>query len=180
MASVVLTGDFCELLHNLLFCFALGDRADKQSVICHRDAHANVFARSDFTIVTLQRIKTQPRSQTSKHYPCSFINYRPRANICARGCATNSPYQLDCRLGSLFSAEGDKGIASVQATEWVHHQTQVPDRTCLLKQGDQLILKEIPGDFPHKYLEKRKQSSRVKLHKALSISLCHYKHYGAS
>lgn len=50
-------------------------------------------------------------------------------------------YQFDSLLRRLFSAESDKGIASVQATERIHHQTQVPDGACFLKQRNQLVLK---------------------------------------
>lgn len=35
--------------------------------------------------------------------------------------AQGDTYQLYSLLGSLFSAESDKGITSVQATERVHH-----------------------------------------------------------
>lgn len=70
---LVLTGDFSKLLHNLFFCFALRDGADKQSVIGHRDAHANVFARSDFTVVTLGRGKDS-RASVIKTLPIFFYS----------------------------------------------------------------------------------------------------------
>lgn len=63
-----------------------------------------------------------------------------------------SSYQFDSLLCSFFSAEGYKGVASVQATERIHHQTQVPDGASFLKQRNQLILKKVSGDFTYKYL----------------------------
>lgn len=63
-----------------------------------------------------------------------------------------STYQFDSLLCSFFSAESDKGVASVQATQRIHHQAQVPDGTSFLKQRNQLILKKVSGDFAYKYL----------------------------
>lgn len=63
-----------------------------------------------------------------------------------------SSYQFDSLLCSFFSAEGYKGVASVQATERIHHQAQVPDGASFLKQRNQLILKKVSGDFANKYL----------------------------
>ena len=50
-----LTCDFCKFLNNLLFCFTLGDGANKKSIIGHRDANADVFPRSNFIVVALQK-----------------------------------------------------------------------------------------------------------------------------
>lgn len=61
-------------------------------------------------------------------------------------------HQLDSLLCSFFSAESDKGIASVQATERIHHQTQVPDWASFLKEWNKLILKKVSRDFSYKYL----------------------------
>lgn len=49
-----LTCDFCKFFNNLLFCFTLGDGANEQSIIGHRDAHADVFPRSNFIVVALR------------------------------------------------------------------------------------------------------------------------------
>ena len=62
-------------------------------------------------------------------------------------------YQFDCLLRSLFGAECDESIASVETAERVHHQTQVPDRPRLLKQWHQLIFKQVSGDLTHKNLK---------------------------
>lgn len=48
-----LTCDFCKFLNDLLFCFTLGDGANKQSIIGHRDAHTDVFTWSNFIVVAL-------------------------------------------------------------------------------------------------------------------------------
>lgn len=64
-------------------------------------------------------------------------------------------YQLDSLLGRLFSAEGDEGIAPVQATQGVHHEPQVPDRPRLLKERNQLIFKQVTGDLPDKNLQEK-------------------------
>lgn len=64
-------------------------------------------------------------------------------------------YQFHRLLCSFFSAESDKGIASVQATEWIHHQSQVPDGAGFLKEWNQLVLKEVSGYFAYKYLMER-------------------------
>lgn len=58
-----LTCNLWKLFNNLLFCFALGDGSNKQSVIGHRDAHADVFTRSNFTVVALQKYKIRLGSQ---------------------------------------------------------------------------------------------------------------------
>lgn len=50
-----LTCNFCKFFDNLLFCFAFGDGANKQSVVGHRDAHADGFTWSNFTVVALQK-----------------------------------------------------------------------------------------------------------------------------
>lgn len=50
-----LTCDFGKLFYNLFLCLALGNGAHKESVVCDRDAHTNVFARANFMIVVLQR-----------------------------------------------------------------------------------------------------------------------------
>lgn len=60
------------------------------------------------------------------------------ANQERRGGAT---HQFNSSLGGLLSTESDKGVASVEAAEGVHHEAEVPDRARLLKQGYQLILK---------------------------------------
>lgn len=65
---------------------------------------------------------------------------------------TSQSYQFHRLLCSFFSAESDKGIASVQAAEWIHHQSQVPDGAGFLKEWNQLILKEVPGYFAYENL----------------------------
>ena len=61
-------------------------------------------------------------------------------------------YHFDSLLCSFFSAESDKGVAPVEATERIHHQAQVPNGASFLKQRDQLILKQVSWDFAYKYL----------------------------
>lgn len=50
-----LTCDFGKFFNNLLFCFTLGDGANKESIIGHRDAHADVFTWSNFIVVALRK-----------------------------------------------------------------------------------------------------------------------------
>ena len=66
-------------------------------------------------------------------------------------------YQFNGLLCSVFSAERDEGVASVQAAERVHHQAKVPDRTSLLEQRDQLIFKQVSGDLANEYLPSGKR-----------------------
>ena len=70
-------------------------------------------------------------------------------------------YQFDGFLCSVFSAERDEGVASVQAAERVHHQAKVPDRTGLLKQRDQLVFKQVSWDLANKYLPGRKRYDSI-------------------
>lgn len=56
-------------------------------------------------------------------------------------------------LGALFGAECDEAVAPVELSQWVHHQTQIPDLSTLLKQRNQLIFKHILGDFPAENLQ---------------------------
>lgn len=53
--TVWLTCYFRKFFNNLLFRFTLGDGANKQSIIGHRDAHSNVFSWSNFIVVALQK-----------------------------------------------------------------------------------------------------------------------------
>lgn len=69
---------------------------------------------------------------------------------------TSQSYQFHRLLCSFFSAESDKGIASVQAAEWIHHQSQVPDGAGFLKEWNQLVLKEVPGYFAYENLTEGK------------------------
>lgn len=66
--------------------------------------------------------------------------------------AVERAYQFDSLLCRFFSAVSDKGIASVEATERIHHQAQVPDGASFLKQRNQLILKQVSGNLPYEYL----------------------------
>lgn len=50
-----LTCNFSKFLDNLLFCFALGDGANKQPVVGHGDAHTDGFPWSNFTVVALRK-----------------------------------------------------------------------------------------------------------------------------
>lgn len=43
----------------MLFCFTLGDGTNKQSIIGHRDAYANVFPWSNFIVVALWMYRKQ-------------------------------------------------------------------------------------------------------------------------
>ena len=49
-------------------------------------------------------------------------------------------YLSDGLLSELSLCEGDEGVSAVQTGHRVHHESEVPDRAALLKQGDQLIL----------------------------------------
>lgn len=51
---MTLTGNFGKLFHYLLFSFALGNGAHKQTIIGNRDANTNVFAGPNLIVVTLQ------------------------------------------------------------------------------------------------------------------------------
>ena len=70
-------------------------------------------------------------------------------------------YQFDGLLCSVFSAERDERVASVQAAERVHHQAKVPDRTGLLEQRDQLIFKQVSWDLANEYLPGRKRYDSI-------------------
>lgn len=56
-------------------------------------------------------------------------------------------------LGALSGAERDEAVAPVELSQWVHHQTQIPDLSTLLKQRNQLIFKHILGYFPTENLQ---------------------------
>lgn len=45
----------------------------------------------------------------------------------------------------------DKGVAPVVPTE-LHHQSELVDGACILKQWHQLVLVHVPGQLPHKDL----------------------------
>lgn len=80
--------------------------------------------------------------RAEKRGTCAFVWTVDRSNS----------YQFHRLLCSFFSAESDKGVASVQAAEWIHHQSQVPDGAGFLKERNQLILKQVSGYFADKYL----------------------------
>lgn len=71
----------------------------------------------------------------------------------------SNSYQFHRLLRRFFSAESDKGVASVQAAEWIHHQSQVPDGAGFLKEWNQLVLKQVSGYFAYKYLTERRMKT---------------------
>lgn len=54
-----LTCNFCKFFNNLVFCFTFRDGANKESIISHRDAHADLFSWSYFIIVALWKNQEQ-------------------------------------------------------------------------------------------------------------------------
>lgn len=52
-----LTGNFGKLFHYLLFSFAFGNGAHKQTIVGNGDAHTNVFTGPYLIVVTLQQKK---------------------------------------------------------------------------------------------------------------------------
>lgn len=119
LITPTLTSNFGKLLHDLLLSFALGDGPHKQTIVGNRDAHTDVFPRANFVVVTLQE-RLQSESK------------RPQVD---RNKQTIT-YEFDGLLSSLFSAEGDEGVSSVQPAERVHHQTQIPYGSGFLEQRD--------------------------------------------
>ncbi len=119
LITPTLTSNFGKLLHDLLLSFALGDGPHKQTIVGNRDAHTDVFPRANFIVVTLQE-RLQSESK------------RPQVD---RNKQTIT-YEFDGLLSSLFSAEGDEGVSSVQPAERVHHQTQIPYGSGFLEQRD--------------------------------------------
>lgn len=65
LITPTLTGNFGKLLHDLLLSFALGDGAHKQTIVGNRDAHTDVFPRTNFIVVTLQE-RLQSESEESQ------------------------------------------------------------------------------------------------------------------
>ena len=63
------------------------------------------------------------------------------------------PHLFDSLLCTLFLAERDEAVAAVHTRHGVHHQPQVPDLAAFLKQWDQLVLKDVFGNFATKNLE---------------------------
>jgi hypothetical protein len=57
----------------------------------------------------------------------------------------------DCIVGGVATREGDKCVSSICAGHWVHHQTQVPDRTTFFEQWDQLVLVHVLWNFAAKH-----------------------------
>ncbi len=119
LITPTLTSNFGKLLHDLLLSFALGDGPHKQTIVGNRDAHTDVFPRANFIVVTLQE-----RLQSESKSPQVDINKQ------------TITYEFDGLLSSLFSAEGDEGVSSVQPAERVHHQTQIPYGSGFLEQRD--------------------------------------------
>lgn len=69
-----------------------------------------------------------------------------------KACLAGGVYQSDSLLCVVLAAEGDEGISSVLARQRVHHQTQVPDGTRLLEEGNQLVFVQVTRDLPHENL----------------------------
>lgn len=115
--SFNLTCDFSKLFHNLIFCFTLGDGTNEQSIIGHGDAHANMFAGSNFIVVTLW-------GKGKRVHDMSWLGglkFSIPTVLLGEKFTTSVSYQLDSLLRRLFSAESDKGVPPVQATKRVHH-----------------------------------------------------------
>ncbi len=119
LITPTLTSNFGKLLHDLILSFALGDGPHKQTIVGNRDAHTDVFPRANFIVVTLQE-----RLQSESKRPQVDRNKK------------TITYEFDGLLSSLFSAEGDEGVSSVQPAERVHHQTQIPYGSGFLEQRD--------------------------------------------
>lgn len=122
-----------------------------------------MFTRPDFIVVALEKnggggLFTIRKIKTGTVCCCgsgaSWKKIKSKELIYFFG-GINQSYQFHRLLCSFFSAESDKGIASVQATEWIHHQSQVPDGAGFLKEWNQLVLKEVSGYFAYKYLTER-------------------------
>ncbi len=76
-------------------------------------------------------------------------------------------YLSDCLLRGIATGEGDEGVTTVQASHGIHHETQVPDRPALLKQGDELVFVEVSRYLTTKYLSEgdRQRAVRHNLYK---------------
>lgn len=133
----MITCDFGELLNNLLLCFTLGNRTNEQPVVGDRYTHADVLPWADLVIITLWT-QTEPAVRPA------------HAVLEDRGAAETD--QPDGLLRRLFSAECDEGIAPVQTAQRVHHQPQVPDRSSVLEERNQLVFKQVPGNLANKNL----------------------------
>lgn len=81
-------------------------------------------------------------------------NYQPFPTLTS---SIWSSHQLHSLLSSLFTAEGDEGVAPVQPAERVHHEPEVPDGPGFLKQRNQLVLKQVARDLPNKDLMMRRE-----------------------
>ncbi len=141
LITPTLTSNFGKLLHDLILSFALGDGPHKQTIVGNRDAHTDVFPRANFIVVTLQE-----RLQSESKRPQVDRNKK------------TITYEFDGLLSSLFSAEGDEGVSSVQPAERVHHQTQIPYGSGFSNRGTSSSSKRSLGIFPTKIYERlRKQ-----------------------
>lgn len=158
-----LTSNFGKLLHDLVLSFALRDGPHKKTIVGNRDAYADVFARSNFVVVTLQEIlQSEPKR----------LRWLWQGD--QRQTVRTIAYKFDRFLRSLFSAESDEGVSSVQPAEGVHHQTQIPYRPSFLKQRDQLIFKQISWDLSHKNLWMFKRHHQTKISHNKTDNIIHF------
>lgn len=62
-------------------------------------------------------------------------------------------YLSDGLLRSITLCESDEGISSIQPSHWVHHESEIPNGTTLLKQWNQLVFIEVSRYLATKYLK---------------------------
>lgn len=78
----------------------------------------------------------------------SVVCHRNTHARCLPGQISQTLHSLfTCFLGSFLPTDDDRCIALVLPGDWLHHETQIPDRTSLLTKGHQCILIQVSWDF---------------------------------
>ena len=120
----LLTCQFGELLHYLVFALALWNVANKQPQICNGDIHLQPLVGFEFIVVQLQVEELNRCHSRAFQIEWKYISTsNPEHSIkwqTALHCALSTNL-LDSFFSTFFILKCDKTVSSVEPCEWIHH-----------------------------------------------------------
>lgn len=126
-----------HLSQDLVFHLLLGDGPKKEAAVVQAHTHTNELSRTYFVVVQhLYGPLCRLPSQNTSSYEST-----PIKNV------FNSNHSSSTLLVGIH----DKGITTVFSSE-LHHQSELIQLACSLKERDEFIFIHVSGNLPHKHL----------------------------
>lgn len=126
-----------HLCHDLVFCLLLGDRANKKAAVVQTHTHTDELSRTYFVVV--------------QHLDGPLCGLPAQNNFGFASTPIKKLHNSNHLSCTLLVGIHDEGITTVFSREF-HHQSELIQPACSLKERDELIFIHVSGNLPHKHL----------------------------